>query len=411
MSVPGGQGPSLCWVNQFALLPAEGGGTRHFELGRELVRRGWSVDIAASDFHLHKRAYSRRADGGDHREIVEPVDGVTMHWIWAAAYRHNDWRRAMNWLTFARSARALHRTLKRPDVVIGSSPQLFAASAGRSLARAFGVPFVFEVRDLWPESLEAAGSGRGLSYRVLARIADGLYRDADRILVLAQGTADYLAERGVPRDKLLYVPNGVDVHAVHPASHERTADMPFTVIYAGAHGAANGLDALLDAAERLGAASGVRFVLVGDGPAKQALRDDATRRGLTHVAFRDAVSKPQLVKMLGEADAGLMILREAPLFAFAVSPNKLFDYLAVALPVVCNVPGDVQRMVAESGGGEQARDSSGVALAEAIAAMRARSVAERRAMGHAGRSWVTREHSREVLGGRLDEQLRALLGR
>lgn len=403
--------PCLLWVNQFALLPQDGGGTRHFELGRELVGRGWHVDVAASDFHLHKRNYSRRASESDHREIAEVVEGVTMRWLWAASYRANDWRRARNWLTFSHSAKTLRQASPTPDVVIGSSPQLFAATAARSVAKALGVPFVFEVRDLWPESLEAAGSGRGIAYHVLAKIASGLYRDADRILVLAKGTADYLVERGVPEEKMIYVPNGVDVHLVQPGKREGRNGGPFTLLYAGAHGAANGLDALLDAAEQIGPSAHVRFVLVGDGPVKNELRANAERRGLAHVEFHDAVSKGELVRMMAEADAGLMILREAPLFAFAVSPNKLFDYLAAELPVVCNVPGAVRQMVIDSGAGEQARDSGGAALAEAILSMRARSLAERKSMGRAGREWVIREHSRTVLGERLDQSLRVLLPR
>src|SRR5438477_10781615 len=176
--------PSLVWVNQFALLPSDGGGTRHFELGRELVNKGWRVSILASDFHLHARKYTRRARRTDHRTIYEVQDGVELRWLWASPYRLNDWRRVMNWLTFYRSVIREPGSLRQsPDVVIGSSPQLFAASAAKRLARKVRVPFVFEVRDLWPESLVAAGGSRGLAYRFLDRIAAGLYRDADRILV------------------------------------------------------------------------------------------------------------------------------------------------------------------------------------------------------------------------------------
>jgi glycosyltransferase involved in cell wall biosynthesis len=112
---------------------------------------------------------------------------------------------------------------------------------------------------------------------------------------------------------------------------------------------------------------------------------------------------------MADADAGLMVLRDSPLFAEAVSPNKLFDYLAASLPVVCNVPGEVARMVAEAGAGEQAVDAGAAALAEAVLRLAARSPEERLAMGRAGRTWVLREHSRDVLGARLDAVLRPLL--
>ncbi|HTE42652.1 MAG TPA: glycosyltransferase family 4 protein [Steroidobacteraceae bacterium] len=405
--------PSLIWVNQFALLPQDGGGTRHFELGRELARKGWKVTILACDFHLHARKFTRRVDANDRSPREETLDGVTIRWLWAAPYEGNDWRRAWNWATFYLSVRREIRLMAAsPDVVIGSSPQIFAAVAGRALSRKAGAKFVFEVRDLWPESLLAVGGRRGMAYYVIDRVANSMYRSADRILVLARGTREYLIAKGVPESKLVQVPNGVDVAAIRPnelTGEARREEHPITFIYAGAHGPANGLDAVLDAAEILGGACNARFKLVGDGPAKSALRADAVRRGLVNVEFLDSVSKPELARLLNGADAGLMLLREAPLFAFGVSPNKLFDYMAAALPIVCNVSGEVAAMLAESKAGLQTADTSGAALAASCREMVAMSAARRADIGLSGRSWVEREHSREVLGDRMDAFLRELL--
>jgi glycosyltransferase involved in cell wall biosynthesis len=401
--------PSLIWVNQFAALPGDGGGTRHFELGRELVRRGWRVTILASDLHLHRRDYTRRKNSDSREEVVETLDGVEIRWLWAASYRANNWRRAWNWLSFGASVRRAMRKLERPDVIIGSSPQLFAARAAWQAARARSVPFVFEVRDLWPESLIAIGGRKGPGYRVLEWVANKLYRVARQIVVLTRGTRDYLVARGIPAPKLVYVPNGVDIHAVAPPDSDAGEPVNSgydTFVYAGAHGPANGLDCVLDAAELLRDSPKARFLLIGDGPIKDELAADAARRGLDNVEFRGAVSKPELTKVLQSAAAGLMVLRDSPLFAFGVSPNKLFDYLAVALPVVCNVPGEVAGMVKEAGAGFQAADTSGAALADAVRRLMVASVAERKRMGAAGRVWVEREHSREVLGARLDGFLR-----
>lgn len=408
-----GSPPSILWVNQFALLPSDGGGTRHFELGRELVKKGWAVTVMASDLHLHRRTYTRRRAASDHAVISESVDEVEFRWLWAATYHRNDWRRAWNWFSFYRAVKSACRAIYRPDIVIGSSPQLLAADAAHSVARRFGVPFVFEVRDLWPESLLAAGGARGLAYSLLERIAWRLYKDADRILVLAKGTQDYLVERGLPAEKFIHIPNGVDVHAVAPTSKNTSeateTPTPFVVVYAGAHGPANGLDRVLDAAAILKPSVNVRFLLVGDGPAKRQLMDDARRRGLDNVEFRDAVAKAVLVRILGSADAGLMVLRDAPLFAFGVSPNKLFDYFGAGLPVVCNVPGEVAQMVRDAGAGVQADDTSAAALAAAVQRLMQVSARDRHRSGLAGRDWVKREHSREVLGDRLDQFLRGLI--
>jgi len=372
------------------------------------VRLGWNVTIIASDLHLHRRTYTRRSDPSNREVIHETVDGVEFRWVWAAPYERNDWRRVLNWLTFSRAVQAASGTIARPDVVIGSSPQLFAARAAQCVAKKFGVRFVFEVRDLWPETLTAAGSRRGLAFVALAYVANQLYKSSAKILVLAEGTQDYLIGRGVPRSKLVHIPNGVDIHAIRPprAVPEKPAGV-VTFVYAGAHGPMNGLEQVLDAAELLRESKNIQFKLFGDGPSKAALKSAAASRGLHNVEFRDSVSKEAIAEILQSADAGLMILRDATLFSFGVSPNKLFDYLAAGLPVVCNVPGEVARMLEKSSAGIQVASGSAEALARGVREFVQLTPEERKRKGLAGRAWVEREHGREVLGVKLDRFLRA----
>jgi len=398
----------LLWVNHFAVAPTDGGGTRHFELARALLTHGWRVTIAASDFHLHSRTYTRRSTPHARSAVAERIDDVDFLWLWAAPYTRNDWRRARNWLSFSRSLARWSPNGTRPDVIIGSSPHLFAALAALRLARRLRVPFVLEVRDLWPESIVAAGGSRSPAYHALGSLARYLYARADRIIVLARGTGDHLAAVGVDPARIVYVPNGAD--PLPFARHRARPAAPFTLIYAGAHGPANGLDTVLDAAALL-RDHPVRIVLVGDGPSKSALQARAAREELPNVEFRDPVPKTAMAELLASAHAGLMVLRDAPLFAFGVSPNKLFDYLAAGLPVVCNVPGDVAAMLRDAAAGEQATDSSPSALAAAILRLAQQTPDALRTMGDAGHAWVGREHSRPVLAQRLDAALHLLVAR
>ncbi len=399
----------LWLVNQFAVAPGDPGGTRHFELGRELLHRGWEVTIIASDLGLHSRRYSRRFAARDRGAVGEDIEGVHFEWLWASPYDRNDWRRAANWLSFAREVIRTRSGARRPDVVIGSSPTLLAALAASRLAAAWKIPFVLEVRDLWPESLLAAGGGKGLAYTAFAQIAKQLYARATKILVLARGVRDHLAAAGIDASKIVYIPNGIDVAGFTVAQRHR--DSRLQLIYAGAHGPANGLEAVLGAAELLRDRREIEFILVGDGPSKASLCADAEARNLENVRFLTPVPKREMPELLKQAGAGLMVLRDAPLFSYGVSPNKLFDYFGAGLPVVCNVPGDVERMVHAAGAGEQARDSSATALAEAIVRLAARSAEERRRMGSAAREWVAAEHGRAVLAERLDQVLRPLVTR
>lgn len=399
--------PYLLWVNHFAIPPGESGGTRHYELGTALLKYGWQPAIVASDYHYHSRTYTRRTNARQRRAILEPSGGIELWWLWSAPYERNDWRRAWNWLSFAKSLLSWRGDGDRPGVVIGSSPHLFAALAGQRLARRWGVPFVLEVRDLWPESMVAAGGRKGLAYHVLDKIAKFLYRRAERIICLARGTQSHLMAMGVDAQKLVYVPNGVDPDAF--SSIERPVRDTFTLVYAGAHGPANGLNIVLDAAELLRERRAIRFLLVGDGPVKGGLVESAAARGLTNVEFRDPVPKQQMSGVFAEADAGLMVLRDTPLFAFGVSPNKLFDYFGAALPVVCNVPGEVASMIETARGGEQAQAGSARSLADAVSRLYERPYEERAEMGRSARAWVTREHGRPVLADRLDRMLREVV--
>lgn len=398
---------SLLWINHFALPLGEGGGTRHFEVGRELGRRNWSVTVAAADFHYISRKYIRRPNAATRDVVSEPLEGVEFRWFWSAPYERNDWRRGWNWISFSRSLLDGTRQAHRPDVVIGSSPHLFAALAGERLARRWRVPFVLEVRDLWPESMVAAGGRKGPAYYAFERIAHYLYRRAERIVCLARGTMTHLERLGVESGKLVYVPNGVDPDAFEGI--ERPPRDTFTLVYAGAHGPANGLDVVLDAAVLLRDDPRFRFLLIGDGPAKEELVRGARERGLGNVEFRDPVPKLRMPEVFAEADAGLMVLRDTPLFAYGVSPNKLFDYFGAGLPVVCNVPGEVASMVEAARGGELARPGCAESLAAAVRRLWERGAEERKEIGRSARDWVTREHGRTVLAERLDGALRELL--
>ena len=271
------------------------------------------------------------------------------------------------------------------------------------------MPFVLEVRDLWPESMVAAGGRKGPFYFGLALLARWLYRYADGVVVLTDGVADHLERLGAPRARIASIPNGVQADRF--AGIQRPVCDRTRFIYAGAHGAANGLEVVLRAARLLTDRGDVSFLLVGDGPEKPALMTLAKELDLRNVAFRDAVPSSQMPQVLAEADAGLMVLRESPLFSFGVSPNKLLDYFAAGLPVVCNVPGELTQIVRDVGAGEVAPSGSPEGLAEAVVRLQNELPVRRQAMGRAGRDWVIPERAPETLAGRLDRTLREVLHR
>lgn len=400
------------FVNQYAIPPELPGGTRHYDFGVELTRSGYRVRIFVANVNLKMRRVVR--DLGKNNWLEESLDGVFFEWVRTSTYVRNDWRRVLNMLNFSRHAyRAGLDQQSRPDVVIGSSPHLFAALVGLRLARRYGARFILEVRDLWPQTLvDMTGvSERHPVVWGLRLIERHLYRQAEHVIVLAEGSIPYLVERGVPRERISYLPNGV--HPDHFVSHLTTEEARakfgfdrFTVVYAGAHGPANALHTVLDAAGRMENESGIEFVLVGDGPAKPALEQQAREAGLTNVRFMAPIPKTDVPDLLAAADATVITLQDTKVFYYGVSPNKLFEYMAAGRPVMCAVPGDMAGLVAENGCGLTSPPEDGAHLAEQVRRLAAMPTPEREKMGERGRDLIRRRFSRPELARRLMELIR-----
>lgn len=393
------------WFNQFAVPPTAAGGTRHWSLARSLNDAGHDVTLVAGSGAYMQRC--RTAGTG-----VRCLDGVRFAFVPALRPGDSGAARILEMLYFGAGAAAVSGRLRRAgvapaDVVIGSTPAPPAALAGLRVARRLGVPFLLEVRDLWPDSLIQLGRfGTGHPYiRALAWAQQRLLAGARGVISVLPRALDVYGAHGVPPDRVCVVPNGVDLGlapAPRPEPPLGPPERPLRVLYAGAHGVANGLESVLDAAERVEArAPGtVRFEFLGDGPRKAALRARAAARNQGNVVFRDAVPKHAVYDELAGAHVLLMPLRRADVFAHGVSPNKLWDYFAAARPVIfaVNASNDPVRAL-DAGRSVPPEDPE--ALAGAVLELSARTPAERSAMGARGRAWVEAEHDNRRLAERL----------
>lgn len=216
-------------------------------------------------------------------------------------------------------------------------------------------PFIFEVRDLWPELPRQMGVIRNpVVLGLLSVLEWASYRSAHRCVALSPGIADGIARRGVRRDRIALVPNGCDIGIFRagdltPWRPDGVAGSDLMAVFTGTHGPANGLDAVLDAAQVLKARKrdDIRLVLVGDGKLKPALIERARRDGLSNVVFHPSVNKARLAGLMAAADLGMQCLANVPAFYFGTSPNKFFDYIAAGLPVLNNYPGWLAEMISD----------------------------------------------------------------
>jgi len=403
---------SLWMFNHYAITPDMPGGTRHFDLGYELTRMGYDVTIFASAFSHGLRKKVRLLNGQPW--TVEEVKGVKFVWLPSFAYQNNDWRRLVNMLDYTWRAYWLGRRLSRvepritsPDTVIGCSVHLFAVLAGYYLSRHYRARFMMEVRDLWPQTFIDIGLWHEWQpqVRLFRWLERFLYARAERIIVLAPMTKNYLANLSPAwAEKVVYIPNGTQVARFEQieVAHERSGEA-LRVMYLGSMGATNGLDLVLQAMQIIEQTKllPLECVLVGDGPEKARLQQIARDWGLKSVRFENVVPRAQVPHYAAQADILILVQREV-LYG---SSNKLYDYMAASKPIVFAVFAEHNNLVEQAQCGVAASPDNAADLAEKLLTVAQMPEAERRAMGERGRAYVRRHHDYSVLARRLADVL------
>ncbi|MBS1723718.1 MAG: glycosyltransferase family 4 protein [Armatimonadetes bacterium] len=388
-------------VNQYAVPPSEPGGLRPFALAKELRLAGHDVTLVASSFNHWTRRETRLSEGRD--TLVEDVEGVRFAWHRTPAYPGSTVKRYVSMLSFAAAVAnsPVLNGLDAPDVVVGSNPHLFGAYAAERLADRHDAAFVFEVRDIWPQSLVEMGrlSPRHPAILVMQAIEDHLCRRAGSVVTLPPAATDYFVSKGLDRAAVFPIPNGVylpDLPAPSPLPHNEV----YTVVFAGIHGVANGLDTVLDAAALLreaGLDQKVKFRLIGDGGEKPRLVERARIEGLTNVEFDGPFPKSRISEELARADAGLLILKESPVFRWGVSPNKLFDYFGAARPVIYAVKA-ANNPVEEADAGVTVTVDDPESLAKGAVSLAETARERLEQMAANGRAYVEERHDLAKLG-------------
>jgi colanic acid biosynthesis glycosyl transferase WcaI len=335
----------------------------------------------------------------------EKVGKVNVYrtWLWPLPNRKSH-ERMRNYASFCVSAALRGLVLPRPDVIIATSPQLLVGLAGWWLAFSRQIPFVFEVRDLWPESLTAVGVGGkdSLLHHTLFGIAGFLYEHADRIVVVTPAFKDRLEEDwSVGAEKISIVENGVETDMFAPLPGDVTRELrqqwgaedKFVVSYIGTMGNAHGLETLLDAASGLQHENpGVLFLLIGEGAEKQRIKDLAESRALQNVRILDQQPREKIPAFISASDACLVLLKKTDVFK-TVIPTKMLEFMSCASPVILGVDGQARQILEEAGGGIAIEPESSQALISSI-----RLLHNNREVGHSmgqkGREYIVKNFSR-----------------
>lgn len=401
----------ILYVSQY--FPPEIGApaARVHELSREWVRRGHEVTVLTA-FPHHPAGVKRPEDRGvlERRERVDGID-LLRTYVYAVPNK-GIVKRMVSYASFMLSAAALGPLrLSAPDVVVATSPQLLCAAAGYALSRSFGVPFVFEVRDLWPESILAVDAmGDNAIIRGLKALARFLYRSCDRIVTVGEGYKRSIHQLySIDPAKMSVIPNGIDPTLFSPLPRDNEVRREygwgdkFVLLYLGTHGMAHALDKVLEAAGRLRDDPRLHLVFVGDGAEKENLKQRAAAEKLTNVQFIDPQPKARVPLFYAACDLGLVTLRDTSLFQ-EVLPSKIFEYLGMERAILLGVGGEARRLVEAAGAGEYVAPEDVEAMAAAIRRL-SRDPVRLDEMGRKGRAHVLANYDRGVLSQRYLEIL------
>ncbi len=325
-------------------------GTRSYEMAKALVASGHQVTLVCGTNSAAETGLSGSYENGIRSGVVEGFRVIEFE----LPYANRDGLARRTWAFLRYACRGILIALRGDyDLVFATSTPLTAGIPGVVAKVLRGKPFVFEVRDLWPELPRAMGViTNPIVLLLMSALEWTSYRTADSCVGLSPGIVDGIVRRGVPSDKVVLIPNGCDLELFEPVgaagySGPGSSVIGFRLVFAGAHGIANGLDAVLDAADllkKLGRQD-LELIFVGDGKLKEQLVERAKREGLDNCTFLPPMPKADLADLMRSCDAGLMILANVPAFYFGTSPNKFFDYISAGLPVVTNYPGWLAGMI------------------------------------------------------------------
>ncbi len=343
---------NILYFHQHFSTPKGSTGIRSYEMAKRLIHHGHNVTMVCGTYGGGETGLVSEFIAGKREGVVDGIRIIEFD----LAYSNSDGflKRSMTFVKFALKSIGLAFTEKY-DVLFATTTPLTAGIPGIFARWLRGKPFVFEVRDLWPELPKEMGVIKNpIILGLMSLLEWASYRSAHRCIGLSPGIVEGIKKRGVPENKIAMVPNGCDLSIFtqpsEPWRPDGVAQEDLMAIFTGTHGVANGLDAVLDVAAELRSRGRdeIKLVLVGQGKLKPQLEAKAQEMQLKNVVFHPPVNKQKLSGLMASADVGMQVLANIPAFYYGTSPNKFFDYISAGLPVINNYPGWLAGMIEDS---------------------------------------------------------------
>ena len=394
--------PKNIWIiNEYAGTPYHGMEFRHYYLGKELVKLGNQVSIVSSSYsHLFKNLPKQKR---------EKIDGVDYLWIKTFNYgESHDKRRVLKWFLFMFKVFFLPFSLQKPDVIIVSPMAPFSILPAWVLSKVYGAKLIYEVKDIWPLSLIELGgfSPTHPFIRFMAWFEKFALLKSDIIVSNLQNYGEHMyKDLGIKRD-FSWISNGVDLDELSemkPLDQEVKNKIPnekFIVGYTGTVGVANALDSFCEAAKLLKDEKEILFVIVGDGQEKKNLMKKYANAA--NILFVDAIAKKQVQSMLALFDACYIGLKKENLFKYGVSPNKLYDYMYSAKPVLYAIDSGENNIVKTAECGVSVEAENPQAIARGVQEIYTMG-AERKKLGTNGKKYILEHFTYDKLAQKYQD--------
>lgn len=360
----------ILYFHQHFSTPKGSAGIRSYAMAQALIRNGHQVTMVCGSFGAGQTGLNQAFENGMRRGVVDGIEIIEFELPYSNSL--SFLKRILIFLSFAFKSIKVAFT-EQYDVLFATTTPLTAGIPGIFAKWLRRKPFVFEVRDLWPELPKAMGVIKNPIVLWMMSILEWVsYHSADRLVGLSQGIVEGIVKRGIDPKKVASIPNGCDLDIF---AQEQQAWRPEQVkitdlmaIFTGTHGLANGLNAVIDVAVELQQRKrdDIKLVLVGDGMQKQALQQRAKDLKLNNIVFHDPVNKTKLAGLMASADVGLQILANVPAFYYGTSPNKFFDYIAAGLTVLNNYPGWLAELIQQQHCGFAVPPENPLAFADAL---------------------------------------------
>lgn len=398
------------WIfNHYAVAPYMPGGTRHYDLAKQLITKGYEVIIFASSYNHQKLKEFKFLGANKIKYIIENKDGVIFIWIKTIPYKKNDYRRFLNMLSYMYNvviiARQLvyNKIIKKPNVIIGSSVHLFAGLSAYYLSKIFNCKFILEIRDLWPKTLIDHGKLKeGHPLVLMLKLLElFLYKRAKKIITLLENSADYFCSYGIEINKIVFIPNGVNLDNYNFNSRKKNNLNSFNIFYIGGISETDNLFVLLRAAKKISEMGlAIKFNVVGDGMEKEKLIKYAKENNLNDIViFKSSVPKSQIPYILNEADVLYVSMHNSAIYKYGISFNKLFEYMASGKPIIMyGNPKNNPLEITKSGIYVTSEDN----LVQAILKLYYMDPKERNKFGSLGKEYVLKYHNISRLADTLE---------